>query len=182
LIADEATIDLLKHLCAGDEAALGDGAPEAPMEPQPERKPVIDVDCLRDDDEGVLRSIGGSHSDVFNRKIINEVALACARINDPKFETVAREVAAALRDIGPRDALEGMRAARILAAHAAAMDAYALARAMKPGPFQDVMFDRADRASRTADLLTEGLERARGAGAKVIAELVERVIVTPDRT
>jgi hypothetical protein len=145
--------------------------PVTPCEPK-----VVDVGGLCDDDEGVLRTIGGSRADAFNRKIVNEVALACARLTDPKFETVAREVAAALRDIGPRSALEAMRVARILAAHAAAMDAYALARMCKPGPFQETIFDRAFRASRTADALTEVFERAR-AGAKVIAERVERIIV-----
>jgi hypothetical protein len=76
--------------------------------------------------KGTLKKYGGSHSDDW----INVVACQAAnalRIKHSDPETRDKQVSAALAGlsgIGPKDEIEGMMAAQLIAAHNAAMACY----------------------------------------------------------
>jgi hypothetical protein len=88
----------------------------------------------------------------------------------------AQAAADALIGIGPKDEIEGMLAAQMLAAHDAAMECYR--RAMHPGqPFEcrREALNQANKLSRTCTTLVEALNRHRGKGQQIVR--VERVTV-----
>src|SRR5947209_7132598 len=80
---------------------------------------------------GKLR-VGGSHSDNFNNVVaawaVN--ALWLGNLDEAERERVAAAACTALVGIAPRDELEGMLAAQLVAANATAMECYR--RAMLP--------------------------------------------------
>src|SRR5918997_647945 len=75
------------------------------------------------DRKGELRPIGGSASDAFNSTLANSVIRALWLGNSDPEEKSRQYSAAvgALVGIGPKDEIEGMLAAQLLAANAAAM-------------------------------------------------------------
>jgi hypothetical protein len=75
------------------------------------------------------RAAGGTKSEVFNRALIRDAILACAKPGEPGFDDKAAEVAAAMAKFKPRNALEAYRASLIVAAYNASLTAYACARA-----------------------------------------------------
>ena len=82
--------------------------------------------------EGTLKSMGGSQSDDWNSVLANQTVHTLWLKNSDE-ETQDRQLnaaIAALKGIRPRDELEGMMAAQLLAAHNAAMECYR--RAMIP--------------------------------------------------
>src|SRR4051812_29807039 len=85
-----------------------------------------------EDQKGRLKSIGGSASDHWNNVLANQaIDTLWVRPSDP--DAVNRQLSAtvaALVGIEPKDELEGMLAAQLLAAHNAAMECYR--RAMIP--------------------------------------------------
>src|SRR5262245_14295430 len=75
---------------------------------------------------GRLRHIGGSSSDHWNSILANQTAHALW-LKHSDFETRDKQCSAtvaALVGIGPKDELEGMMAAQLIAAHNAAMECY----------------------------------------------------------
>ena len=78
------------------------------------------------DQKGRLKRIGGSEFDDWNNLLANQAVQALwVAHSDP--ETLAKQrraTAAALIGIGPKDELEGMIAAQLLACHNAAMECY----------------------------------------------------------
>jgi hypothetical protein len=127
--------------------------------------------------EGRLKGFGGSQSDHWNSILANltieTLWLGCDE------ETRDRQCGAtlgALSGIGPRDELEGMIAAQLIASHNASMECYR--RAM----IRDQSFEsrrenlaQASKLSRTHATLLEALNRHRGKGQQKVT--VEHVHV-----
>jgi hypothetical protein len=87
-----------------------------------------------------------------------------------------KAVLSGLMGIGPRDELEGMLAAQLIASHAAAMECYR--RAMHPEQTfagRSENFTQANKLSRTSTILLEALNRHRGKGQQKVT--VEHVNV-----
>jgi hypothetical protein len=85
-------------------------------------------------------------------------------------------ILAGLRDIAPRDPLEGMLAGQMVAIHAAAMEC--LRRAMAQGATfegRDMNLTQANKLSRTYAALLGALDQHRGKGRQVVR--VEHVTV-----
>ena len=130
------------------------------------------------DRNGELKSIGGSQSDQWNNMLANQAANALWTKNSDE-ETLDRQLGAtvaALRGISPKDELEGMMAAQILAAHNAAMECYR--RAMLPeqsfeGRQQNLNYG--NKLSRTWATLLGALNKHRGKGQQKVT--VEHVHV-----
>src|SRR5262249_56848458 len=90
---------------------------------------AVDPDNLKP----TLKRIGGSQSDDWNSILANQTinTVWLAHSNDETGDRQYKAILAALVGIGPKDELEGMIAAQLLAAHNAAMECYR--RANPPG-------------------------------------------------
>ena len=129
-----------------------------------------------DDLKGALKSIGGSQSDNWNNILANQ-AVETLWLKNSDEETRFKQygaTVAVLIGIGPRDELEGMLAARLLASHNAAMECYR--RAMigeQTFEARRENLSQANKLSRTYAVLLDALNRHRGQGQqKVIVEHV----------
>jgi hypothetical protein len=124
-----------------------------------------------------LKAIGGSKNDAWNSILVNQ-ALSTLWLAHSKDETQKRQYSgtlAALVSIGPKDELEGMIAAQLLACHNAAMEWHR--RAMigeQTFEGRQENLNQANKLSRTFATLLETLNRHRGKGGqqKVIVEHV----------
>ena len=129
--------------------------------------------------KGRLKPLGGSRSDDWNDIIANDTIQALWFFKNSDEKTKAQQTRAALSGligIAPRDELEGMMAAQLIAAHSAAMECYR--RAM----IGDQTFEgrreclnQANRLSRTFTQLLDALNRHRGKGQQKVT--VEHVHV-----
>lgn len=141
------------------------------------RPPTVVADDP-EDRKGGLRDIGGSQSDNWNNTLANQ-AMQALWLQNSSAEDRDRQrsaTVAALMGIAPKDELEGMMAAQLVAAHNAAMECYR--RAM----IGDQTFDgrrenltQANKLSRTYAALVEALNRHRGKGQQKVT--VEHVHV-----
>jgi hypothetical protein len=125
--------------------------------------------------QGTLRRIGGSASDDWNNTLANQT-INTLWVRHSDEQTVDRQLkaaTAALIGIGPRDELEGMIAAQMIAAHSAAMECYR--RAMLSEQTRRENLSQANKLSRTYTLLLEALNRHRGKGQQKVT--VEHVHV-----
>ena len=143
-----------------------------------ETKPSTVVADDPDDLKGTLRIIGGSRSDNWNNLLAHQTFQALwLKHSDP--ETRDRQYSAtiaALIGIGPKDELEGMMAAQLIAAHNAAMECYG--RAMigeQTFAGRRENLTQANKLSRTFATLLEALNRHRGKGQQKVT--VEHVHV-----
>ena len=128
--------------------------------------------------KGELKRIGGSMSDDWNNGIANDTVNTLWLKNSDE-ETRHRQMMAALDGligIHPRDELEGMMAAQLIASHSAAMECYR--RSMIP----DQTFEgrrenlsQANKLSRSFATLLDALNRHRGKGQQKVT--VEHVHV-----
>jgi hypothetical protein len=131
-----------------------------------------------DDLKGALESIGGSQSDSWNNVVATQ-ALETLWLTNSDKEARAQQYSAtvaALVGIGPRDELEGMLAAQLLASHNAAMECYR--RAMigeQPFEGRRENLSQANKLSRTYAVLLDALNRHRGKGQQKVT--VEHVHV-----
>ena len=122
-------------------------------------------------EKGRLKLIGGSHSDEFNNVLANQ-AIQTLWTRNADDDQVAKQRAAvigALVGISPRDELEGMLAAQLIAAHNAAMECYR--RAMIPEQSFEgrrEALTQANKLSRTYATLLEALNRHRGKGEQKV--------------
>jgi hypothetical protein len=121
--------------------------------------------------------MGGSGSDEWNQVLANQtVQTLWAKSDEVELEEQLAAMTAALVGIAPRDELEGMMAAQLLAAHNAAMECYR--RAMMPGQSLEGRrenLNQANKLSRTYTTLLEALNRHRGKGQQKVT--VEHVHV-----
>ncbi len=143
-----------------------------------ETKPSTVVANDPDDLKGTLKNIGGSRSDHWNNILANQTLQALwLKNSDP--ETRDKQYSAtlaALVGIGPKDELEGMMAAQLIAAHNAAMECYRramLGEQTFEGRRENLA--QANKLSRTYATLLEALNRHRGKGQQKVT--VEHVHV-----
>src|SRR3954454_12998491 len=142
------------------------------------KKATIVVPNEADDLKGALKHLGGSRSDDWNNILANQ-AINTLWLKHSDEETRDQQYDAtllALIGIGPRDELEGMIAAQLLAAHNAAMECYR--RAMLGEQTFEARrenLSQANRLSRTYAMLLETLNRHRGKGQQKVT--VEHVHV-----
>ena len=143
-----------------------------------EPKPTTVVADDPEDRKGRLKNIGGSQSDHWNNLLANQAvqALWLKNSNPEERDRQLSATVAALIGIGPKDELEGMLGAQLIAAHSAALECYR--RAMIP----DQTFEgrresltQANKLSRTYVTLLEALNRHRGKGQQKVT--VEHVHV-----
>ena len=125
---------------------------------------------------GKLKMLGGSASDDWNHVLGNQT-IQTLWLNNSDEEATNRQLAAAtavLIGIGPKDEIEGMIAAQLIACHNAAMECYR--RAMNSQlPARDYHLNQANKLSRTYTTLLEALNRHRGKGQQKVT--VEHVHV-----
>ncbi len=131
-----------------------------------------------DDLKGTLKRIGGSKSDHWNNLLANQ-AVQALWIKNSDAETRDAQLSAtvaALVGIGPKDELEGMMAAQLIAAHNAAMESYR--RAMigeQTFEGRRENLSQANKLSRTYAALIDALNHHRGKGQQKVT--VEHVHV-----
>ena len=133
-----------------------------------------DPDELRE----MLKKIGGSRSDDWNNILVNQTVGALwlkhsdSETRDKKYGAAL----AALVGIGPKDELESMMAAQLIAAHNAAMECYRRAMIGEQSfEGRRESLNQANKLSRTYSTLLEALNRHRGKGQQKVT--VEHVHV-----
>lgn len=131
-----------------------------------------------DDRKGALKAIGGSVSDHWNNILANQTAqtLWIKHSDDAARDRQFAAVIAGLMGVAPRDELEGMLAAQLLAAHNAAMECYRramLGEQTFEGRRENL--GQANKLSRTYAVLLDALNRHRGKGQQKVT--VEHVHV-----
>jgi hypothetical protein len=141
-------------------------------------KAVAAVATDPDDLKRTLKMIGGSRSDDWNDIITRQTAETLwLKNSDP--ETQGTQLSAALAGligIGPKDELEGMMAAQLIAAHNAAMECYRRAMISEQSfEGRRENLSQANKLSRTFATLLEALNRHRGKGQQKVT--VEHVHV-----
>src|SRR5215470_20211644 len=129
-----------------------------------------------DDLKSTFEKYGGSRSDDWNDVIACQTAnalwLKCPEMREKQI----RAALAGLSGIGPRDELEGMMAAQLIAAHNAAMECYRRAMIDEQNPeARRENLAHAGKLSRTFATLLEALNRHRGKGQQKVT--VEHVHV-----
>jgi hypothetical protein len=128
--------------------------------------------------EGALRRVGGSGCDDFNNVLINQACQSpwTQHSDEDGRDRQLQAVVAGLMGVAPRDELEGMLAAQMLACHNAAMECYR--RAMigeQTFEGRRENLNQANRLSRTQTMLMDALSRYRGKGQQKVT--VEHVHV-----
>ena len=131
-----------------------------------------------EDCKGTLRSIGGSQSDHWNNSLANQAVQALWLSNSDAAERDRQLSAtvAALVGIAPKDELESMMAAQLIAAHNAVMECYR--RAMigeQTFEGRRESLNQANKLSRTWATLLDALNKHRGKGQQKVT--VEHVHV-----
>ena len=127
---------------------------------------------------GRLKLIGGSMSDDWNNIIANQVVSALWLQNSDAEQVKEQRYAAvdALVGIAPRDELEGMIAAQLVACHNASMECYRRAMIGEQSfEGRRENLNQANKLSRTYATLLEALNRHRGKGQQKVT--VEHVHV-----
>ena len=131
-----------------------------------------------DDLNGSLKRFGGSQSDHWNNILVNQT-IQTLWLKHSDQETRDRQMSAtvaAMGGIGPKDELEGMMAAQLLAAHNAAMECYRRAMVSEQtfeGRRENL--SQANKLSRTYAVLLDALNHHRGKGQQKVT--VEHVHV-----
>src|SRR5499427_2018975 len=125
---------------------------------------------------GKSTRFGGSQFDAWNDQIIHDTANALW-VNHPDPDTLDRQFLAAyigLAGIAPKDELEGMMAAQLIAAHSAVMECYRRAMLVEQSfEGRSEALSQANKLSRTFAMLLDALNRHRGKGQqKVVVEHV----------
>jgi hypothetical protein len=132
---------------------------------------------------GHHKDIGGGESENWNLRQMQLMlsALPGASARDRKSAgEVGSAVVSGLMDVKPTDPIEGMLTSQIVVAHEAALAMYRRAWSQPPEYFdaQCRYLQMADKAQRTLAILTERLDRHRGAGQQSIT--VKHVTVNAD--
>lgn len=130
-----------------------------------------------------MREIGGSSSDAFNTLIARQTA-AALYLNPENGEdrrTKAQAALAALVSLSPRNELEGMLGAQLIACHNAAMECFRKAADPAQRPqMRSENLAHAGRLSRAYAALVEALDRRRGEGLPKTVT-VEHVVIRGER-
>jgi hypothetical protein len=142
-------------------------AKKTPMPPVPVSMPREVRAGDPENRKGKLRIVGGSLSDNWNLILANQVtgALWLGNSDSDMIDRQLEATVAALEGIAPRNEMEAMAAAQMIAAHNAAVEC--LRRAMLPEQTlegRSVNLSQANKLSRTYSTLWEALYKARGKG------------------
>ena len=126
----------------------------------------------------VLKAVGGSNFEDWNHVVADQVLQACwLKNSDPATrQKLLNATLGALIGIAPKDEIEGMLAAQMIACHNAAMECYR--RAMvgeQTFVGRNENLSQANKLSRTHATLVEALNRHRGKGQQKVT--VEHVHV-----
>ena len=128
--------------------------------------------------EARYRLHGGSPCDAWNMVLVDQADQSLWTGNSPsdKREFQLEATIAALAGIGPKDELEGMMAAQLIAAHNATMECYrrAMLTGQTPEGTRDAL-NQASKLSRTHATLVDALNKHRGKGQQKVT--VEHVHV-----
>ena len=136
-------------------------------------KPILDVSKNR---KGELKNLGGSMSNGWNQVICNQVGNSLTPRDDEEHRDEAWIAALqAMNGIAPKDELEGMLAAQLVASHSASMDCYRRAMNSQTLEWRREHLNQANKLSRTYTTLLESLNRHRGKGQQKVT--VEHVHV-----
>jgi hypothetical protein len=132
---------------------------------------------------GHHRDIGGGESENWNLRQMRLVvsALPGVKSGDKKNAgEIGSAVISGQMDIKPTDPVEGMLVSQMIVAHEAALDMYRRAWLQPPEHFEARCryLQMADKAQRTLAILTERLDRHRGAGQQQIT--VKHITVNAD--
>ena len=132
---------------------------------------------------GHHKDIGGGDSENWNLRQMRLVvsALPGVKAGDKKNAgEIGSAVISGQMDIRPTDPIEGMLTSQMIVAHEAALDMYRRAWLQPPEHFEARCryLQMADKAQRTLAILTERLDRHRGAGQQQIT--VKHVTVNAD--
>jgi hypothetical protein len=135
----------------------------------PEMRAKLIVGGREVNEDGNLRCLGGSQSDDWNHVLLNQAMLSQWYGNVDAEEQATRRAAAVavMKGLDPKDELEAMMGAQLLAAHAAAMECYR--RAMmeqQTTEGRNANLAQANKLSRTYATLVEALNRHRGKGGQ----------------
>ena len=138
---------------------------------------TVDISDL-ESRKGDLTDIGGSRPDHWNICLANQTiqALWVKHSDGEARDRQYKATVSALSGIGPKDEIEGMIAAQLLAAHNAAMECYRramLGEQTFEGRRENL--SQANKLSRTYTLLLDALNRHRGKGQQKVT--VEHVHV-----
>lgn len=131
-----------------------------------------------DDRKGRLKNIGGSQSDHWNNTLANQAVqtLWVKNSSPEEREKQLSATVAALMGIAPKDEIEAMMAAQLVAAHNAAMECYRRAMIGEQSfEGRRESLTQANKLSRTYAALVEALNRHRGKGQQKVT--VEHVHV-----
>ena len=131
-----------------------------------------------EDRKGELKAIGGSESDRWNNTIANQTvqALWLKHLSEDDQDRQLGATVAALQGISPRDELEGMMAAQLIAAHNASMECYRRAMIGEQSfEGRRENLNQANKLSRTWATLLDALNKHRGKGQQKVT--VEHVHV-----
>jgi hypothetical protein len=137
--------------------------------PAADKEPPKVLAKYSDEQKRTLERIGGSQSEQWNDVVGNQV-LRSLWIADSDKEARDRQygaVIAGLIGIGPKDEIEGMIAAQLIATHNAAMECYRRAMIGEQtleGRRENL--SQATKLSRTCTILVEALNRHRGKGGQ----------------
>jgi len=150
---------------------------------KPDKKLGKDDPIVIETKPGHHKDIGGGESDKWNFRQMRLLLSALPGVNSGDKKNageVGSAVVSGIMDLKPEDPIEGMLASQIAVAHEAALDMYRRAWSQPPEYFEARCryLQMADRAQRTVALLTERLDRHRGAGQQSIT--VKHVTVNAD--
>lgn len=130
-----------------------------------------------------MQDVGGSSSDAFNTLIARQTAAALYLNpeNEKDRRTKAQAALAALVSLSPRNELEGMLGAQLIACHNAAMECFRKAADPAQRPqMRNENLAHAGRLSRAYAALVEALDRRRGEGLPKTVT-VEHVVIRSER-
>jgi hypothetical protein len=139
--------------------------------PATDQRKATNVFINDPDAKGTLKSIGGSKSDHWNNILANQ-AVNTLWVGHADKDTRDRQCSAtvmALVGIAPKDEIEAMIAAQLIAAHNAAMECYRRAMSSEQtfeGRRENL--NQANKLSRSYAVLLEALNRHRGKGQQKV--------------
>jgi hypothetical protein len=152
----------------GNGKAIVGSGPAAHEDAEAAKLPsTIDPDALN----GAMQAIGGSRSDLWNSQLIEQTVqtLPIGTYDPAIAEKQYSATIAAMAGMAPKDELEGMMFAQLIAAHNAAMECHR--RAMTPTQTFEARREnltQANKLSRTYATLLEALNRYRGKGQQIV--------------
>lgn len=140
--------------------------------PKPETKPRVHQATIEKNPKGNLANLDGAKFDAWNNLILNATVNA-VRSNGTRPEDLSLKIDAlvsGMLSIRPADPVEGIIVSQLMAANQASLSMYQRAWDQPPENFEVRLkyLRLADKAARTAMMLTERLDHHRGRGQQRI--------------